>query len=163
MSSADQHLSGFSEEKVPIGEAYRIAIIVSEWNTAITERLYQGCYNTLLKFRVKQENIFTYYVPGSFELPQAAQMVLESSELDAVICLGCIIKGETDHDKYIAHAVAQGVMQVSTEYSTPVAFGVLTTDTEAQALDRCGGKYGNKGDEAAVTALKMAALREKLI
>ena len=117
----------------------------------------------MLKHKAKSENIISVYVPGSFELPQAAQLLLESQELDAVICLGCIIKGETSHDLHIASAVAHGIMNLGIDYSTPVIFGVLTTENMQQAVDRAGGKYGNKGDEAAITALKMAALREKLI
>lgn len=163
MASKHQHLSTYREETIPSGDHFRIGIIVSEWNSAITEKLFQGCYNILLKHEVKTENIITVYVPGSFELPQAAQLLMESQELDAVICLGCIIKGETRHDEYISSAVANGIMQISLDYSTPVIFGVLTTENEQQALDRAGGKHGNKGDEAAVTALRMAAIREKLI
>ncbi len=163
MASKHQNLSFYREETIPSGENFRIAVIVSEWNQAITEKLYHGCYNILLKHGTKTENIISVYVPGSYELPQAAQLLMESQELDAAICLGCIIKGDTRHDEYIASAVANGIMQVSIDYSTPVVFGVLTTDNEQQALDRAGGKHGNKGDEAAVTALKMAALREKLI
>ena len=163
MASKHQHLSLYREETVPNGDSFRLGIVVSEWNTDITEKLYQGCYNTLLKHKAKSENIISVYVPGSFELPQAAQLLLESQELDAVICLGCIIKGETSHDLHIASAVAHGIMNLGIDYSTPVIFGVLTTKNMQQAVDRAGGKYGNKGDEAAITALKMAALREKLI
>ena len=89
--------------------------------------------------------------------------MFESQELDAVICLGCIIKGETDHDQYISSAVAHGITQVSLDYSTPVVFGVLTTNNQQQAIDRAGGKHGNKGEEAAITALRMAAIRSRLI
>ncbi|MBK7036994.1 MAG: 6,7-dimethyl-8-ribityllumazine synthase [Bacteroidetes bacterium] len=163
MGSKHQNLSHIREETVPSGEKFRFGIVVSEWNSVITEKLYQGCHASLLKYNTKSENIITVYVPGSFELPQAAQLLLESQELDAIICLGCIIKGETTHDHYIAAAVAHGIMNLSIDYSTPVIFGVLTTNDEQQALDRSGGKYGNKGDESAVTALKMAALRERLI
>ncbi|MFI5171779.1 MAG: 6,7-dimethyl-8-ribityllumazine synthase [Chitinophagales bacterium] len=163
MGAKHQNLSNYREETVPSGENFRIGIIVSEWNGIYTEKLYQGCYNILLKHKVNLENIVTVYVPGSFELPQAAQLLMESQELDAIICLGCIIKGETDHDRYIAAAVAHGLMNLSIDYSTPVIFGLLTTENEEQAADRTGGKYGNKGDEAAITALKMAALRAKLI
>ena len=163
MASKHQHLSLYREETVPNGDSFRLGIVVSEWNTDITEKLYQGCYNTLLKHKAKSENIISVYVPGSFELPQAAQLLLESQELDAVICLGCIIKGETSHDLHIASAVAHGIMNLGIDYSTPVIFGVITTENMKQAVDRAGGKYENKGDEAAKNELKMAALREKLI
>ncbi|HMX03638.1 MAG TPA: 6,7-dimethyl-8-ribityllumazine synthase [Chitinophagales bacterium] len=163
MATGKQHLTPQQEAAIPSGDQFRIGIVVSEWNTAITEKLYQGCYHTLTHYKTPSEQIITVYVPGSFELPQAAQLLLESQELDAVICLGCIIKGETSHDQHIAQAVAHGVIQVGLDYSTPVIFGVLTTNDEQQAIDRAGGKHGNKGEEAAITALRMAALREKLI
>ena len=160
MASKHQHLSLYREETVPNGDSFRLGIVVSEWNTDITEKLYQGCYNTLLKHKAKSENIISVYVPGSFELPQAAQLLLESQELDAVICLGCIIKGETSHDLHIASAVAHGIMNLGIDYSTPVIFGVLTTENMQQAVERAGGKNGNKCDEAAITALKMDPLGE---
>lgn len=163
MATRHQHLSVYREESVPSGEPFRIGIIVSEWNADITNALYDGCVNTLAKHHTSKENIVTVYVPGSFELPQAAQLLLESQEFDTVICLGCIIKGETKHDEYISSAVSHGIMMISLDYSTPVVFGLLTTDNLQQAIDRSGGKYGNKGDEAAITALKMAAIRKKLI
>ncbi len=163
MSLKHAHLSDYNEANIPSGEKYRIGIIVSEWNSVITEKLYDGCHATLLKHGTKSENIITVHVPGSFELPQAAQLLLESQEVDAIICLGCIIKGETAHDQFIAAAVTHGIMNLSIDYSTPILFGVLTTNDKQQALDRSGGKYGNKGDECAISALKMAALREKLI
>lgn len=163
MASGHQHLGTHQEASIPSGEQFRIGIVVAEWNTEITEKLYQGCYHILTKYQTPAEHIITLYVPGSFELPQAAQLLLESQELDAVICLGCIIKGETEHDRHIAGAVANGMMQVSLDYSTPVIFGVLTTNDMQQAADRAGGKYGNKGEEAAITALRMAAIRTRLI
>lgn len=163
MASRHQHLSVYREETVPSGEPFRIGIVVSEWNKEITESLYNGCVKTLTKHKTAKENIVSVYVPGSFELPQAAELLLESQEFDAVICLGCIIKGETKHDEYIASAVSHGIMMLSLDYSTPVIFGVLTTENMNQAIDRSGGSLGNKGDEAAVTALKMASLRAKLI
>lgn len=163
MASRHQHLSVYREESVPSGEPFRIGIVISEWNKEITESLYNGCVKTLTKHKTTKENIVSVYVPGSFELPQAAELLLESQEFDAVICLGCIIKGETKHDEYIASAVSHGIMMLSLDYSTPVIFGVLTTENMDQAVDRSGGKLGNKGDEAAVTALKMASLRAKLI
>lgn len=163
MATGNQHLSAQQEAAIPSGESFRFGIVVSEWNTEITEKLFQGCYHILTKYRTPSEQIITIHVPGSFELPQAAQLLLESQELDAVICLGCIIKGETSHDMHIASAVANGITQVGLDYSTPVIFGVLTTNDMQQAVDRAGGKYGNKGEEAAITALRMAAIRAKLI
>lgn len=163
MATRHKNLSFYKEEQVPSGIDMRIGIIVSEWNSEITDALLTGCTETLTVNKTLKENIFIVHVPGSFELPSAAQMLMEGMELDAVICLGCIIKGETKHDEYIANAIAHGIMMLSVDYSTPVIFGVLTTNNLEQAIDRAGGKHGNKGTEAAITALKMAALRKKLI
>lgn len=163
MATRHRNLSFYQGEEVPSGEEMRIGIIVSEWNNDITQLLLDGCVDTLIQNKTLEENIYTIHVPGSFELPSAAQMLMEGMELDAVICLGCIIKGETQHDQYIANAVAHGLMMLNIDYATPVIFGVLTTDNEHQAQERAGGRHGNKGTEAAVTALKMAALRRKLI
>ncbi len=163
MATRHKNLSVYNSEEIPSGENFRIGIIVSEWNKEITDALLDGCMKTLLKHGAPTFNINTINVPGSFELPSAAQMLLEAMDLDAVICLGCIIKGETKHDDYIANAISHGIMIVSIDYSTPVIFGVLTTNNLQQAKDRSGGKLGNKGDEAAITALRMAALRSKLI
>jgi 6,7-dimethyl-8-ribityllumazine synthase len=135
-----------------------IAIVVAEWNEEITEPLYLGAFDALLKMGVKKKNIIRKNVPGSFELPLAAQWMAEKKEIDAVICLGCVIQGETAHFDYICQAVAHGIMKVNLNLNKPVAFGVLTTLNKKQAMDRAGGKYGNKGEEAAVTVLKMLAL-----
>lgn len=134
------------------------AIVVAEWNEEITEPLYQGALDALLKLGAKKKNIIRKNVPGSFELPLAAQWMAEKKEVDAVICLGCIIQGETAHFDYICQAVAYGVMKVNLKSNKPVAFGVLTTLNKKQAMDRAGGKYGNKGEEAAVTVVKMLEL-----
>ncbi|MBC8048474.1 MAG: 6,7-dimethyl-8-ribityllumazine synthase [Fimbriimonadaceae bacterium] len=163
MATRNRNLSSYAEGTIPSGADFTIGIIVSEWNSDITNVLYEGCLKTLLENNASKEKIITIKVPGSFELPSAAQLLLESRELDAVICLGCIIKGDTKHDEYIATAVSHGIMIVSIDYSTPVIFGVLTTDNLEQAQERAGGKHGNKGDEAAISALKMAAIRQNLI
>jgi len=134
------------------------AIVVAEWNEEITEPLYQGAFDALLKLGAKKKNIIRKNVPGSFELPLAAQWMAEKKEVDAVICLGCIIQGETAHFDYICQAVAYGVMKVNLKSNKPVAFGVLTTLNKKQAMDRAGGKYGNKGEEAALTVVKMLEL-----
>ncbi|MBC8173450.1 MAG: 6,7-dimethyl-8-ribityllumazine synthase [Chitinophagales bacterium] len=163
MATRNKDLSDHVKGETPSGADFVIGIVVSEWNYDITQALYQACVNTLTEHLTPKQNIITVYVPGSFELPSAAQLLLESRELDAVICLGCIIKGETKHDEYISSAVAHGIMMISIDYSTPVVFGVLTTDNLQQALDRAGGAHGNKGEEAAITALRMAAIRANLI
>lgn len=141
----------------------KIGIIVSEWNNIVTSSLKEGAYNTLIDNGIEKSNISICYVPGSFELPTATVMMLEANEeLDAVICLGCVIQGETRHFEFISQAVATGIMKVAIDYNTPVIFGVLTCDTMQQAEDRAGGKHGNKGVEAAFSCLKMLLLERKL-
>ena len=156
MSSQHKNLSDFSETDVPSAAPYHFAIIVAEWNADITNALYQGALTTLVKRGALTENIFTYYVPGSFELTSAADILLQNQNVDAVICLGCVIQGETKHFDFICNAVANGLSNVAIKYSKPVIFGVLTTDNMQQAIDRAGGVHGNKGDEAAITAIKMS-------
>ncbi len=117
-----------------------------------------GATDTLISQGVKQDNIIVKSVPGAFELPYGAQFIIENEDIDAVICLGCVIQGETRHFDFICEAAANGIMRVSLDYSIPVVFGVLTTENLQQALDRSGGKPGNKGVEAAATALKLLAL-----
>jgi 6,7-dimethyl-8-ribityllumazine synthase len=159
MSTQLKNLSDFSHTTVPDGAAYKIAIAVAEWNADVTGSLYNGALETLLKHGVLAENILSVAVPGTFELTGAAEILLKKhAELDAVICLGCVIQGETKHFDFICDAVANGVSNVAIKYSKPVIFGVLTTNDLQQAIDRSGGKHGNKGDEAAITAIKMSHL-----
>ena len=162
MSSQHKNLSDFSGGEIPSAAGYRFGVVVAEWNAEITNALYQGAYANLVKYGAKEENIFTYQVPGSFELTSGADLLLKKGGLDAVICLGCVIQGETRHFDFICNAVANGVSNVAVKYSKPVIFGVLTTNNHQEAFDRAGGKYGDKGDEAAVTAIKMAHLAETL-
>ena len=136
----------------------KFAILVAEWNEDITEPLFEGAQEALLKLGVKKRNIVRKNVPGSFELPLAAQWMADKKDIDAVICLGCVIQGETPHFDYICQAVAHGIMKVNLKSNKPVAFGVLTTLNKKQALERAGGKYGNKGEEAALTVIKMLAI-----
>lgn len=138
----------------------RIGIIVSEWNNEITEALFDGAKQTLLDAGVSNEDIIRKNVPGSFELPLGAKFLLDEKKPDAIICIGCVIQGETRHFDFICDAVSNGIMNLGIDYSLPVIFGVLTTDTIQQAVDRSGGKYGNKGIEAAVTAIKMISLKK---
>ena len=153
------NLTSVSEKSKIDLDKKTFAIVVAEWNEEITEPLYQGAYAALLKLGAKKKNIIRKNVPGSFELPLAAQWMTEHKDIDAVICLGCIIQGETAHFDYICQAVAYGVMKVNLKSSKPVAFGVLTTLNKQQAMDRAGGKYGNKGEEAAVTVIKMLEIQ----
>ncbi len=154
MSSANKNLSEYSNKNLVVISDRRFAIIVSEWNEEVTEKLFEGALQTLLKNGAKEENIIRKNVPGSYELSLGAQL-MAAEDFDAVICLGCVIQGETRHFDFICHAVAQGLTTVALKYNKPVIFGVLTPNNQAQAIDRAGGKYGNKGDEAAMTAIKM--------
>jgi 6,7-dimethyl-8-ribityllumazine synthase len=160
MASALKNLSKYNEENIPSGEKMNIGIVVAEWNEHITHPLYEGAYETLVKHGVKEENIHSIQVPGAFELPIGARMLLNAKPLDAVICIGCVIKGETKHDEYINNSVAMGITNLSLSVNKPVIFGVLTPNNEAQAIARAGGKHGNKGIEAAVTALRMVGIKQ---
>ncbi|MBT0812067.1 6,7-dimethyl-8-ribityllumazine synthase [Litoribacter ruber] len=155
MATQLKNLSEYSSGNIPDISDKKFAVVVSEWNEDVTEALYEGAISTLLKHGAKKENIFRKDVPGSFELSLGAQWTAEIEEIDAVICLGCVIQGETKHFDFICDAVAHGITNVSLKYNKPVIFGVLTPNTQQQALDRAGGKHGNKGDEAAITAIKM--------
>lgn len=159
MATQLKNLSDFSHTTVPDGSAFKFAIAVAEWNAEITGSLYNGALATLLKHGVAAENIISVPVPGSFELTAAAEILLQKhQDLDAVICLGCVIQGETKHFDFICDAVANGITNIGIKHGKAVIFGVLTTNDQQQAIDRAGGKHGNKGDEAAITALKMAEL-----
>jgi 6,7-dimethyl-8-ribityllumazine synthase len=155
MATSLKNLSDYSSTNIIDISARKFAIIVSEWNTEVTEALYQGAYQTLLKEGAVVENIIRKNVPGSYELSLAAQWMAQQEEIDAVICLGCVIQGETRHFDFICNAVAYGLTEVALKYNKPVIFGVLTPNNQQQAMDRAGGKHGNKGDEAAITAIKM--------
>ena len=148
--------------KIPTAKSMKIGIVVSEWNSKITEELFNGAIKTLIDCNCKVENIIRKNVPGSFELPLAAQFFFESTDVDAVICLGSIIKGETKHFDYVCESTAIGIKDVSLKYNKPVIFGVLTDNTLQQAIDRSGGKFGNKGIEAAISAIKMINLKSEL-
>lgn len=162
MASNLKNLSDFSHTTVPQGDSFNIGVVTAQWNAEITGALYKGAVELLIKQGVKPENITDLTVPGSFELTSGADILLAKRNVDAVICLGCVIKGETPHFDFICNAVANGITQVSLKYNKPVIFGVLTTNTIEQAQERAGGKHGNKGEEAAVTALLMSNLQAEL-
>ncbi len=159
---ATNDLSAYNVSNVPDASDFRFGIVVAEWNRDITEALLDGALRTLRKHGTPASNIIVKNVPGSFELTLGAQFLAEYEDLDAIICLGCVIQGETPHFTYICQGVTQGITQLNLEYNIPFIFGVLTTNTKQEALDRAGGKHGNKGDEAAVTAIKMAALQKDM-
>ncbi len=133
----------------------KIGIVVSEWNDNITGALLEGAHKTLIKHGVKEENILIDFVPGSFELIFGAKHMVENKEIDAIITLGSVVRGDTPHFDYVCSGVTQGVADMNIRYDIPFIFGLLTTDNMEQAEERAGGRHGNKGDECAITALKM--------
>jgi 6,7-dimethyl-8-ribityllumazine synthase len=156
------NLSVYDPESVPDASDMLFGIVVADWNREITWALLDAAVATLKKHGADEENIIIKHVPGTFELTLGAQFFAEYDDVDAVICLGCVIQGETPHFTYICQGVTQGITQLNMEYNIPFIFGVLTTNDHQQAVDRAGGKHGNKGDEAAVTAIKMAALQQDM-
>jgi 6,7-dimethyl-8-ribityllumazine synthase len=141
---------------------HRFAVVVSRFNDLVTRRLLDGAVDALRRHGGSEERVTVVWVPGSFEIPLAAERLAKSGEFAAVICLGAVIQGETDHHEYINHAVAQGLMQIGRETGVPVTFGILTCQTLEQALNRAGGKAGNKGIEAALAAMEMVSLISRL-
>ncbi len=162
MATNLKNLSEYNPDEIPSGEGMKISIVLAEWNLEITGALLDGAVRTLLRHGVREKDIRVKHVPGSFELPLGAQLIAESGKPDAVICLGCVIQGETRHFDFICQGVTKGIADLNLKYGRPFVFGVLTTDTLQQAKDRSGGKHGNKGDEAAITALKMVQLKKSL-
>lgn len=162
MASVLKNLSDFSHTTIPNAAPFKMGIIVASWNVQVTEALYKGAYDALIKHNTLETNIISLEVAGSYELVSAADMLLNTHNLDAIICLGCVIQGETKHFDFICNAVANGLVNVGLKYTKPVIFGVLTTDNLQQAIDRAGGIHGNKGEEAAITAIKMAYLTNNI-
>ena len=162
MATNLKNLSDFSNTNIPSGEGLKIGIVVADFNNEITDTLSEGAYNTLKKYNVAEEDIVVKRVPGSIELTLGAQLLYEHLDLDAVICLGCVIQGETRHFDYVCDSVTQGITELNIKYQTPFIFGVLTTNNMQQALDRAGGKHGNKGDESAAAAIRMACMKKEL-
>jgi 6,7-dimethyl-8-ribityllumazine synthase len=161
MSSQSKNLSDVQLSALGDVTQLRIGVVTADWNEHITHSLEKACLETLKHAGVPEESIHIVHVPGTFELPLGARMLESNVKLDGVVCLGCVIKGETSHNEYINQSVAQGLVQLSIMRSKPFVFGVLTPNSEKQALDRAGGKYGNKGIEAAYTVLKMCALQNQ--
>lgn len=157
MATELHNLSDYDPSKVPSGQGKRIAIVYSEWNSEITYALRDGAVNTLLVNGVEKENVELFSVPGSFELIYAASRLVKSEKYDAIIAIGCVIRGDTPHFDYICEGVTAGLSQLNVIGDTPVIFGLITTNNLEQALERSGGRLGNKGDECAVTALHMIA------
>tara|TARA_B100001057_G_scaffold444351_1_gene481194 strand:- start:150 stop:620 length:471 start_codon:yes stop_codon:yes gene_type:complete len=156
MASAN-NISSYDDSITLDGKELRIALVVAEWNQAITDKLYQGARETLLKHNVMAENIVKFNVPGSFELIYGASQA-QAQKFDVVIAIGCIIQGETRHFEFISNAVAHGIKDLNLNGKSPVIFCVLTDDNVSQSQARSGGKFGNKGVEAATAALRMILL-----
>lgn len=161
MSSQDQNLSSKAND-LPSCSGKSFGIVVADWNEEITYSMRDACIQTLESVDVSNDDIHVISVPGAFELPLGARLLAGKEKLDAIICIGCVITGETKHDEYISNSVAGAIMQLNVASGKPVIFGVLTPRTKEQALDRAGGKYGNKGVEAATTAIKMVTLADEL-
>ncbi len=159
MATSLKNLSDYNPDDIPSAHNYSFGIVVAEWNREITDKLTEAAVSTLLKHNVEEENILLKHVPGSFELSLGAQYFAEYTSLDAVICIGCVIQGETRHFDYICDSVTRGITDLNLKYNKPFIFGVLTTNNQKQAKERAGGKHGNKGDEAAITAIKMVSLK----
>jgi 6,7-dimethyl-8-ribityllumazine synthase len=156
------HDSAKTPDPLPAAAGYRFALIVSRFNESVTRALRDGAFAALREAGAAETDVEEMLVPGAFELPQAARCAAESGRYDAVVCLGCVIRGETPHFEYISSAVAHGIMEAAGETGVPIAFGVLTTDTQAQAEERAGEGPDNKGREAAAAAIEMAVLFRRL-
>lgn len=162
MATKNKNLSAYNPEQIPSAKKMIFGIVVADWNADVTHSLLDGAYKTLIEHGAKEDNILVKHVPGTFELTLGAQFMAEYADLDAVICLGCVVQGETRHFDFICQGVTHGITELNMNYNIPFIFGVLTTDSMDQALARAGGKHGNKGVEAAITAIKMAALQKEM-
>lgn len=162
MASILHNLSDYDFQSVPDAHDMRFAIVVSEWNSEVTGALLQGAVDTLMRHGATEERIRVMTVPGSFELVYGASQMVRSGMVDAVIAIGCVIRGDTPHFDYICQGTTQGLAELNAKGDVPVIYGLLTCNNLQQALDRCGGSLGNKGDECAVTAIKMVAYHRSL-
>ena len=165
MATANHNLSDYDKTTIPNAKDFRFGIVVSEWNDKITEGLWQGAFDALIDCGAQKENIVRWNVPGTFELTYGAarmskSIYADSGMLDAIIVIGCVIQGETKHFDFVCDGVTQGIKDLNLKGDIPVIFCVLTDNNRQQSLDRSGGKHGNKGTEAAITAIKMAQLRK---
>ena len=162
MATENTNLSEYKKDLVPNGADFKVGIVVSEWNPNITENLLAGARTALLENGVLEENILIQYTPGSFELPLSAQFLLEEKLVDGVIAIGSVIQGETKHFDFVCNSTALGIKDVGLKYNQPVIFCVLTDNNMQQAIDRSGGKHGNKGVECAIACLKMLNIKKEL-
>lgn len=158
MASILKNLSSYDPKQVPSANDMKFGIVVSEWNHDVTGALLNGALEALKANGAKDENIIVKYVPGSFELIAGGKYMAEYTDVDSIICLGCVIKGDTPHFDYVCSGTTQGIAELNIKYDKPFIFGLLTTNNLQQARDRCGGRLGNKGTECAITAIKMIDL-----
>mgnify|MGYP001326451424 FL=1 len=159
MATQHHSLSHFNKEEIPNCKTLKIALVVSKWNQEITNKLKEGAEKTLIECGLQEKNILVYHVPGSYELIFGAKIAAKKNP-DAIICLGSVIQGETKHFDFVCNAVSNGIKDLNIKLDIPVIFGVLTDNNIEQAKNRSGGKYGNKGIESAITAIKMAVLNK---
>ena len=161
MASSLKNLSDYDPKRVPSAEEMSFDIVVSEWNSNVTDKLLEGAVEALIKHGAQNSNIHIMHVPGSFELIAGARIMMRQNKPDAVICLGSVIRGDTPHFDYVCQGTTHGIAELNLQYDIPFIFGLLTTDNLQQAQDRCGGRLGNKGTECAVTAIKMVGLNKE--
>ncbi|WP_309640805.1 6,7-dimethyl-8-ribityllumazine synthase [Flavobacterium sp.] len=161
MATANKNLSNYDKNTIPNAKDFRFGIVVSEWNDHITNGLFSGAEIALLDCGAKQQNILRWNVPGSFELIYGSKKMIETQNVDVVIAIGCVIKGETMHFEFVCEGVTQGIKDLNVMSDVPVIFCMLTDNNEQQSIDRSGGIHGNKGTEAAIAAIKMAYLRQQ--
>ena len=162
MATAFHNLSDYNPESVPSAEAMRFGIVVSEWNSKVTGALMDGAVKTLKQNGAKDENICVMTVPGSFELVFGASQMVKSGKFDAVIAIGCVVRGDTPHFDYICEGTTEGLALLNKDFDVPVIYGLLPCNTMEQAEMRAGGSLGNKGDECAITAIKMVDFKSKV-
>ena len=162
MATSVKNLSKIESFELTNPDQIKIGIVIAEWNSKITKRLLSGANEALQHFGIKKENIQTHYVPGTFELPLGAQYPLDKNAGDGVICIGCVIQGETKHFDYVCQGATNGIMSMGLRYNKPATFCVLTDENEQQSIERSGGKHGNKGIECAISCLKMIELKRQI-
>lgn len=160
MATEHRNLSEYDKNNIPNGADFKVGIVVSEWNDSITLNLLAGAKQALLENGVQEKNIMVRFVPGAFELPLGAQLMLDNTDVDGVIVIGVVIQGETKHFDFVCQGATQGIMHLNLEYNSPVAFCLLTDNNIQQSIDRSGGKHGNKGVECAIACMKMIYLKK---
>ena len=162
MATSGKNLSKIESFELTNPDQIKIGIVIAEWNSKITNRLLSGANEALESLGVNKENIQTHYVPGTFELPLGAQYLFDKNAVDGIICIGCVIQGETKHFDYVCQGATNGIMSMGLRYNKPATFCVLTDKNEQQSMERSGGKHGNKGIECAISCLKMIQLKRQI-